>query len=53
MAVKTARQAVQLARRLGRRRDRDAERRFVIEGITFVEEALRSESAARLPGLYR
>jgi TrmH family RNA methyltransferase len=45
MAVKTARQAVQLARRLGRRKARDAERRFVIEGITFVEEALRSESA--------
>jgi TrmH family RNA methyltransferase len=44
MAVKTARQAVQLARRLGRRKVRDVERRFVIEGITFVEEALRSES---------
>jgi TrmH family RNA methyltransferase len=44
MAVKTARQAVQLTRRLGRRKAREAERRFVIEGITFVEEALRSES---------
>ena len=45
MEVRTARQAVQLARRLGRRKARDAEQRFVVEGITFVEEALRSESA--------
>jgi len=45
MAVQTARQAVQLVRKLGRRKTRDAERRFLIEGITFVEEALRSECA--------
>ncbi len=45
MEVRTARQAVLLARRLGRRKARDAEQRFVVEGITFVEEALQSESA--------
>lgn len=44
MEIRTTRQAVQLARRLGRRKVRDVERRFVIEGITFVEEALRSDS---------
>lgn len=34
--------AVQLARSLKKRRVREAERRFVIEGINFVEEALKS-----------
>jgi TrmH family RNA methyltransferase len=45
MEVRTARQAVQLARRLGRRKAREIEQRFVIEGITFVDEALSSASA--------
>lgn len=44
MEVRTVRQAVQLARRLNRRKFREIEQRFVIEGITFVDEALRSGS---------
>lgn len=44
MKIATARQAVLLARRLGRRKHREAERRFVIEGVTFVAEALQSKS---------
>lgn len=45
VGVKTARQAVQLVRRLGRRKAREADRLFVVEGITFVEEALQSGQA--------
>jgi TrmH family RNA methyltransferase len=36
---------MQLARRLGRRKVREIEQCFVIEGVTFVDEALRSASA--------
>lgn len=45
MKVKTLKQAVRLANSLSKRKIREAENCFLIEGLSFVEEALKSKAA--------